>query len=78
MKKETYTYYLNDMIRNLIESANEIKLKPQLTEFEEGILAGYVNSISHLLNQTIAFNIKDDLDLDLQNFEPTSLLNKTE
>ncbi len=72
-KKETYIHYLNDTINQLIELAEEAKSNTK-NEFDEGIVHGYYGAILRVLNQLEAFNIKEDLDLKIQEYIPEDLL----
>ncbi|WP_316634677.1 hypothetical protein [uncultured Flavobacterium sp.] len=69
----TYIFYLNDSIKELIRLAQETK-KGDL--FNDGILFGYYSSISLLLNQAESFNISNQLDGEIKNFNPETLLIK--
>ncbi len=66
-----YINYLNDSIKQLIESAKKIDVQK---DFENGILMGYYLSISFLLSQANAFQILNQLDKEIQAFIPESLL----
>lgn len=70
----TYIYYLNDTIHQLIDLANEIKDKDA---YNQGILYGYYASLSRLLNQAEAFDIIKALDKDIQEYNPEILFSKT-
>lgn len=67
----TYILYLNDTIRQLINLAKDVSQKD---EYNEGVVYGYYASISRLLNQAEGFNIIEQLDDDVKNFEPESLI----
>jgi len=71
----SYIYYLNDTIRQLIDLAKEVK---ETDDYNQGILYGYYASISRLLNQAEAFDIIENLDKDIQNFKPEKLFSKNE
>ncbi|HAT67870.1 MAG TPA: hypothetical protein DCS66_25265 [Flavobacteriaceae bacterium] len=68
----TYIYFLNDSIKQLIELAKAID--PQGDSFKIGIVQGYYESIARLLNQAEGFGILEQLDDEIQNFEVESLL----
>ena len=71
-----YLNYLNDVLKNLIERALAIKAGSE--EFNKGVQFGYYECISHLLNQAEIFDIKENLDQVLQDFDTQSILSKKE
>lgn len=71
----SYIYYLNDTIRQLIDLAKAIK---ETDDYNQGILYGYYASISRLLNQAEAFDIIGNLDKDIQDYNPEKLFSKKE
>lgn len=71
----SYIYYLNDTIRQLIDLAKAIK---ETDDYNQGILYGYYASISRLLNQAEAFDIIGNLDKDIQDYTPEKLFSKKE
>lgn len=71
MDNEQYINYLNDSLKNIIDSAINIEIKD---DFSNGIKQGYYEAISHLINQSDIFEIKNNLDKYLQNFDPDTLI----
>lgn len=67
--------FIEDVLTQLIEEANEIKASAS-DEFEKGKLFGYYHSISNILNQAVAFGVFDKLSKNLQEYNPESLLNE--
>lgn len=67
----TYIYYLNDTLKQLINLAKDVE---NTDEYYQGVIYGYYASISILLNQAEGFGIIEDLDEDIKDFVPESLL----
>lgn len=65
--------YLEDLLTQLIEEALEIKTNAT-ADFEKGVLFGYYESISKILNLAEAFGIADELSDKLRKFKPEDLL----
>lgn len=66
-------YYLEDTLNQLIDKAIEIREGPN-SEFNRGILFGYYETISKLLNQAEAFGISHQLPEKVRDFNPEDLL----
>lgn len=66
--------YLTDVLNQLIEDASRLKQDAR-SELEIGILTGYYQVISKLLNQAEAFGLADDLPVHLSGYDPEDLLN---
>ena len=69
----TYVYFLNDTLKTLISRALELDTENG-DDFHKGILFGYYEAISHLLNQAEVFEISKTLDSYLQHFEAEGIL----
>lgn len=64
---------LGDWFKNLIDRA--IKIESDKSEFNEGLLQGYYESISHIITQLDLLGLMEKLDDDyLRNFDPDDLL----
>ena len=70
---DTYKYYLNDSLKQLITMAKEIEITEN-NDFNNGKLHGYYTAISRLLNQAEAFGILTNLDKEIIDFNPETLL----
>lgn len=66
---------LGDWIKNLIDKALNINDELDKSEFQDGLLQGYYESINHLITQLNAFGLINKLnDEYLKNFDPDDLL----
>lgn len=65
--------YLNDTLLILISRAEE-HLSGRRTELEIGILQGYYESISILLNQACSFQLYEDLRPEIQEYKLENLI----
>ena len=65
--------FTEEILTQLIEDAFELKASVT-TDFERGILYGYYNTITKILNQAEAFGVFDKLPDDLKSFLPEDLL----
>jgi len=73
--KEHYNDFeiLSDWLKNLIERAIKIDTKKEV--FNEGLLQGYYECLSHIMNQIDTLDLKEKLkDEYLQDFNPDDLL----
>lgn len=60
---------LGDWLKNLIERAIEVDTSKEV--FNEGVLQGYYECISHVMNQLDTLDLKEELnDKYLQSFDP--------
>ena len=66
--------YLTDVLNQLIDDASRLKQDAK-SDLEIGILTGYYQVISKLLNQAEAFGLADDLPDHLSGYNPEDLLN---
>lgn len=64
--------YLSDVLYQLIENASQHKREAN-TEFKMGVLQGYHEAISRLLNEAEAFDITEQLPKNLQDYCPDDL-----
>jgi hypothetical protein len=67
--------YLSDVLYQLIESASLVKQEAN-TDFKMGVLQGYYEAISRLLNEAEAFDITEQLPKNLQDYCPEDLFDK--
>ncbi|MEO7174619.1 MAG: hypothetical protein ABIV51_02270 [Saprospiraceae bacterium] len=65
--------FIGDLLSQLIEEANEIKLNAS-DDFEKGKLIGFYLAIIRIMSQAEAFGVFDKLSKDLQEFNPENLL----
>lgn len=63
--------YLNDTIKQLIESAKSLTNE---NDFDKGIRVGYYQTISFLLIQSTAFGVFYKLDNDIKEFNIESII----
>jgi len=64
---------LGDWLKNLIDRA--IQINPNADDYNEGILQGYYEAISHILTQIKVLDMMEDLHDDyLANFNPDDLI----
>ena len=74
MNNFIYFEILGDWLKNLIDRA--INIESTEGEFQEGVLQGYYEAISHIVTQIDALGLMDKLNDDyLKNFNPDDLLN---
>ena len=66
---------IEEILTQLIEESLELRASAR-NDFENGILFGYYETISKILNQAEAFNMLEKLPTNLQGFSPENLLNK--
>ena len=63
--------YLNDTIKQLIESAKNLTDR---NDFDKGVRIEFYQTISLLLNQSVAFGIYEKLDKEIKEFNIESLI----
>ena len=66
--------FIEDTLSQLIFEANELK-NLATDDFEKGKLFGYYFAIIKIKSQALSFGVYEKLSIELQDFNPESLLN---